>query len=429
MSALKENLASQIDSLREDAKAIITACGDEKLSEVKVAQAFGGMRGVTSLICDTSEVSPETGLLIRGIPILELTNRLPEEIFWLLLTGETPDEGQMRSLHEDFISRSEVPDYVYNMLATFPLDSHPMAMLNAALLSLERESVFRKRYFEGMSKDEYWEAALEDGLNLIAKIPAIAAAVYRIRYEKGGLIPSQAKLGWGANFARMLGIDAPEEEFAKFMNLYLTLHSDHEGGNVSAFSCATVGSALSDPYYAVSAGLNGLAGPLHGLANQGCLRFVQGINERYHGVPTDEQLVEYAWETLNSGKVIPGYGHAVLRCPDPRFIAFHQFADKHFKDDPLMLIVDKIYRLIPDVLREQGKAKNPFPNVDAISGSLLYQYGISEFRYYTVMFAVSRALGLVAQLVLNRAVGMPITRPKSVTSAFIKSKFSPAVKV
>ncbi len=429
MSALKEKLASQIDSLREEAKTIIAESGDEKLSEVKVAQAFGGMRGVTGLICDTSEVSPETGLLIRGIPILELTERLPEEIFWLLLTGETPDESQMRSLHDDFASRSEVPDYVFNMLNTLPLDSHPMAMLDAALLALERESVFRKRYFEGMSKNEYWEAALEDGLNLIAKIPSIAAAVYRIRYEKGGLLPSKAELGWGANFAQMLGVEAPEEEFGKFMNLYLTLHSDHEGGNVSAFSCSTVASALSDPYYAVSAGLNGLAGPLHGLANQECLRFVQGINERYKGVPTDEQLVEYAWETLNSGKVIPGYGHAVLRCPDPRFVGFHQFADKHIKDEPLMNIVDKIYRLIPDVLREQGKAKNPFPNVDAISGSLLFHYGVKEFRYYTVMFGVSRTLGLVAQLVLNRAVGMPITRPKSVTSEFIKSKFTSPVKV
>lgn len=429
MSALKEKLASQIDSLREEAKALITASGDEKLSEVKVAQAFGGMRGVTSLICDTSEVSPETGLLIRGVPILELTDRLPEEIFWLLLIGETPDESQMRSLHDDFVSRSAVPDYVFNMLNTLPHDSHPMAMLNMALLALERESVFRKRYFEGMAKDEYWEAALEDGLNLIAKIPTIAAAVYRIRYEKGGLLPSKAKLGWGANFAQMLGVEAPEEEFANFMNLYLTLHSDHEGGNVSAFSCATVASALSDPYYSVSAGLNGLAGPLHGLANQECLRFVQGINERYNGVPTDEQLVEYAWETLNSGKVIPGYGHAVLRCPDPRFVAFHHFADKHIKDEPLMAIVDKIYRLIPDVLREQGKAKNPFPNVDAISGSLLFHYGVTEFRYYTVMFGVSRALGLVAQLVLNRALGMPITRPKSVTTAWIKSKFTSPVKV
>ncbi|MFQ5608442.1 MAG: citrate/2-methylcitrate synthase, partial [Candidatus Zixiibacteriota bacterium] len=236
-------------------------------------------------------------------------------------------------------------------------------------------------------------------------------------------------LGWGANYTQMLGLDNDAEEFASFMNLYLTLHADHEGGNVSAFTCATVASALSDPYYAVSAGLNGLAGPLHGLANQECLRFVMNITERYNGVPSDEQLVEFAWETLKSGKVIPGYGHAVLRCPDPRFVGFHQFADRHIKDEPLMETVDKIYRLVPDVLREHGKAKNPFPNVDAISGSLLSHYGLKEFRYYTVMFGVSRALGLVSQLILNRVLGMPITRPKSVTSGYIRSTFASAVKV
>jgi citrate synthase len=183
-----------------------------------------------------------------------------------------------------------------------------------------------------------------------------------------------------------------------------------------------VGSALSDPYYAVSAGMNGLAGPLHGLANQGCLGFVLEMLEKFKGVPTDEQLRQYCWDRLKSGHVIPGYGHAVLRITDPRFTAFHDFGARVCANDDIFKMVDAIFRIVPGVLREQGKAKDPWPNVDAISGSLLYHFGLTEFDYYTVLFGVSRALGMCSQLVINRAIGTPITRPKSVSTEWLRSQ-------
>jgi citrate synthase len=284
---------------------------------------------------------------------------------------------------------------------------------------MERESEFRKQYTEGMTKTDYWKPALEDALTLLARLPGVAAGVYRIRFNKGDLISPRKDLDWGANYAHMLGIPDPTGEFANLMRLYLTLHSDHEGGNVSANTCHTVGSALSDPYYAVSAGLNGLAGPLHGLANQECLKFVLAIKDKYGGVPTDEQLKEFAWETLNSGQVIPGYGHAVLRVTDPRFAAFREFGNRACPDDDVFQIVDKMFQLIPDILKEHGKAKNPYPNVDAGSGSLLYHFGLTEFPYYTVLFGVSRAMGMLSQLVINRALGTAITRPKSVQTDWV----------
>ncbi len=420
MSALKERFYSQLDALRAERKEIIKNHGDKKISEVTVAQAFGGMRGVKGLVCDTSLVEPEKGLIIRGIPILELTERLPEEIFFLLLTGSLPDKGELEDLQKDLASRAGAPEYVWKVLEAMPKDSHPMAMLDTAVLVMERESQFRKRYDEGMKKTEYWEPALEDSLNLLAVLPEIAAGVYRMRYEKGDRIPFDPALDWGANYAHMLGND--DEDFYKAMRLYLVLHSDHEGGNVSAFSCHTVGSALSDAYYAVSAGLNGLAGPLHGLANQECLRWVLGVIEKFNGVPTEKQLEEYAWDTLNSGKVIPGYGHAVLRCPDPRFVAFHAFGEKYCADDEVFQTVDKVYKIIPEVLKKHGKAKNPWPNVDAGSGSILYHFGLREFPYYTVLFSVSRTMGMTSQLVINRAMGTAITRPKSVGTDWIKQQ-------
>jgi citrate synthase len=423
MSLLKEKLAAKIPAWRDEIKSIVKSeAGNKVISEVTVAQAYGGMRGVKGMICDTSEVPPDKGLLIRDIPIGDLRDRLPEEIFFLLCTGELPNDEELKDLQKEYSERGDVPQYVWDVLEAMPKDSHPMCMLDTGVLVMERESKYRQRYTEGMTKMEYWEPTLEDSLDLLAKLPALAAGVYRLRFEKGDRIPYDKNLDWGGNYAKMLGIDDPSGKFADLMRLYLTLHSDHEGGNVSAHTCHCVGSALSDAYYAVSAGLNGLAGPLHGLANQECLDWVLQTNKKFGGVPTDQQLKDFAWETLNSGKVIPGYGHAVLRVTDPRFSAFLAFGKENCMDSEVVQTVVKVYDIVPGVLKEHGKAKNPWPNVDAGSGSLLYHYGLTEFPYYTVLFSVSRAMGMCSQLVVNRALGTPIERPKSVPTAWIKKQ-------
>ncbi len=420
MPNLQKALAKRIPETIEDLRPLVKEHGDKVISEVTVAQAFGGMRGVKGLVCDTSLVDPEQGLIIRGIPVSELTDRLPEEIFYLLCVGELPSEKDLKELQADFKKRSEVPEYVWKVLRDMPETAHPMDMLVTGIMVLEDTSIFRQRYNEGMTKDHYWEAALEDSLQLLAKLPAIAAAVYRIRFGKGDLIPSDPNLDWGADYAHMLGIDDPT--FYDLMRLYLVLHSDHEGGNVSAFTCHVVASALADPYYSVAAGLAGLAGPLHGLANQECLKFILGVVDKFDGAPTAEQMEEFAWDTLNGGRVVPGYGHAVLRATDPRFTALHGFGKAHFPDDPVFKTVDLAFEVIPKVLQEHGKAKNPWPNVDAGSGCLLYHYGLTEMNYYTVLFSVSRAMGMLSQLIMSRAVQEPITRPKSVNTDWIKEQ-------
>ncbi len=419
MASLKEKFAAKIPEWGSEIKAILKGKGDFKISDVTVTQAFGGMRGVKGMICDTSLVEPDKGLIIRGIPILDLTDRIPEEIFYLLLLGELPGPDDIKDLQNEYKKRQDVPGYVWDVLKAMPKTSHPMAMFDTAVLVLENESIFRKRYAEGIPKTEYWDAVYEDGLNLLAKLPAIGAGVYRIKYGKGALINPDPKLSWGANFAHMMGNDDPI--FYKAMELYFTLHCDHEGGNVSAFSCHTIASALSDPYYAVSGGLNGLAGPLHGLANQECLKWVLELMETVgNRVPTKEEIEKIAWDTLNGGKVIPGYGHAVLRVTDPRYTAFLNFGKQNLPDSKVLKTVALVYDVVPEVLKKHGKAKNPWPNVDAGSGSILYHYGMTEFEYYTVLFSISRAMGMVSQMVWNRAMGIPITRPKSVGTDWVK---------
>jgi len=221
------------------------------------------------------------------------------------------------------------------------------------------------------------------------------------------------------NFSRMMKV-SDKKGYAELARLYFILHSDHESGNVSAHTMHLVGSALSDPYLAFSAALNGLAGPLHGLANQECLGWLLEVHQKFNGVPTRDELYKFSWDTLNGGHVIPGYGHAVLRVPDPRFTAQMEFAKKRFPEDELVRLADMVFDVVPAVLKEQGKAKNPAPNVDAISGTLQYYYGVREFDFYTVLFGVGRALGVVPNYIWMRALGMPIERPKSLTTKMLE---------
>jgi citrate synthase len=300
-----------------------------------------------------------------------------------------------------------------------PKDSHPMTQFVVAIMALQTESKFAAKYSKGLNKKDYWDAVFDDSMDLIARLPRVAAYIYRRKYKNEDHIHPNGLLDWAGNFAHMLGYE--DETFRELMRLYMTIHADHEGGNVSAHTTHLVGSALSDPYLSLAAGMNGLAGPLHGLANQEVIKWILEMREEL-GVelPSAEQIEVYVKKTLSEGKVVPGYGHAVLRKTDPRFAAQMEFGKKHMPDDPLVQTVWNIYETVPPILQSLGKIKNPWPNVDAHSGALLVHYGLVEYEFYTVLFGVSRALGVLASLCWDRALGFPIERPKSVTTELVK---------
>jgi citrate synthase len=377
------------------------------------------MREVRALVCDTSVVDPDRGLIIRGIPVLDLVDRIPEEIFFLLLIGRLPTASEAHAVRAEIASQPRVPEAVWHAIETLPRDSHPMSMLSAALLAMEHQSVFARRFDEGAPRDDYWRATLEDALHVLGALPTLAGGIYHARYGKGPRLAHDPVLDWAGNFAHMLG--NPDPLFARAMRIAAILQSDHEGGNVCAFACHTVGSVLSNPYLAVSAGFNGLAGPLHGRSAQESTQWVLRAIERFSGVPSETAIDEYTWETLNDGRVVPGHGHAVLRGEDPRFTAMLDFGREHFQDDAVFETVSRMAKVVPDVLKTHGKAKNPYPNVDFGMGAVWYHFGITELAYYTVPFAVSLAMGMLAQLVINRALGSPIVRPRSVTTDWIRS--------
>ena len=427
--ALKELFQSKIGPMQDRVRSLNKEYGDKVISEVTVQQAYGGMRGVKCIVTETSALDPFEGIRFRGYNIPQLQEKLPkapggeeplpEGLFWLLMTGELPTEDNVKEMTEEWRKRGVLPDYLKEIMNAVPNDTHPMTQFVMAIAALQKDSVFAARYREGMAKTEYWDPTFEDTLNLTAKLPAIAAYIYRKSYKNNEHIAPDPTLDWGGNLAYMMGVENPT--FKELMRLYLVIHSDHEGGNVSAHTTHLVGSALSDAYYSLAAGMSGLAGPLHGLANQEVLRWIMDVKEALGGgVPTKDELVKFLWDTLNSGKVIPGYGHAVLRKTDPRYMAQREFGLKHCPDDEIFQVVSGIYEVAPDILREHGKAKNPWPNVDAHSGCLLVHYGVTEYDFYTVLFGASRALGVLASLCWDRVLGLPIERPKTVTTDWME---------
>jgi len=398
-----------------------------KIGEVNVGMAYGGMRGIKGLVTETSVLDPEEGIRFRGYTIPECQKLLPsaeggeeplpEAIFWLLCTGELPNKDQVESVRKQWLERAELPQHVAQMLNNFPSDVHPMTQFIAAIAALNKDSKFVEAYTKQVPKSEYWMHTYEDSMDLLAKLPVVAALIYQNIARQGRLPPIKSDLDMGANLAHMLGYDDPQ--FTELMRLYLVIHSDHEGGNVSAHTCHLVGSALSDPYLSYAAAMAGLAGPLHGLANQEVLVWLEGVVSKVGTDVTTDQLRDYIRETLKTS-VVPGYGHAVLRKTDPRYTCQREFALKHLPDDPLFGVVSKLYHIVPDELLALGKVANPWPNVDAHSGVLLQYYGMKEMNYYTVLFGVSRALGCLSSLIWDRAFGLPLERPKSMSTEGLK---------
>ena len=426
---LKEVLGDLIPKHVKTVKEFVGQYGKHPISEVTVGQLYGGMRGLSALVAETSLLDPDVGIRFRGYCIPECrkllpkapggSEPLPEGVFWLLVTGEIPTDAQVKAVSKEWANRAELPNHVVTMLKNFPANLHPMSQLSAAVTACQIESKFNKATSAGVKRSEYWKHAYEDAMDLIAKLPTIAALIYRNLYRNGTSVGAiNVNKDWSANFVSQLGYENPE--FTELMRLYLTIHSDHEGANVSAHTCHLVGSALSDPYLAFAAGLNGLAGPLHGRANQDVLLFLKDILAQVGEKYTQEQLKEFIWGQLKAGLVVPGYGHSVLRVVDPRFTCLREFALKWLPNDPIFKLVSDLFKVVPEILLQLGKVKNPWPNVDAHSGVLLHYYGMTEMYYYTVLFGVSRALGCMAQLIWSRALGFPIERPKSFTTAVIQ---------
>jgi citrate synthase len=427
MASLKETLYDKILAHRPRTEALLKKHANTVVDQVTIGKLIGGMRGLKCLVTDISYLDPEEGIRYRGYTLKEVFAKLPkpkgadvpyvEGLFYLLLTGDIPTESQVSDVVDEFSKRRILPRYVYEVIDAFPCCSHPMTIFSSAILTMHRESFFGKKYAAGINKLDYWDPTYEDSMNLLAKLPEIATYIYAKLYRDGKRIQSNPHMDMGGNFAFMMGKEKPYDDVSR---MHFILHSDHELGNVSAHTGHLVASSLSDIYLSISSMINGLAGPLHGLANQEVLRWLQDLIEKMGSNPTEAEMKQLVWETLNSGQIIPGFGHAVLRKTDPRYLLQREFSLKHIKDDDIFKYVDMLYKVVPPILKEHGHAKNPWPNVDAQSGVIQWHYGVREYDFYTVLFGIGRAIGISANVIWDRALAYPLERPKSVTTDMLE---------
>jgi citrate synthase len=425
---MKQVLHDKILAWRPRTEKLLKEYGEVVVDQVTISQVIGGMRDIKCLVTDISYLDPMEGIRYRGLTLPEVFEKLPkpkgaempfvEGLIYFLLTGDIPNDMEVSEVADEINKRRILPKYVYEVIDAFPSNSHPMAIFSTAILTMSRESFLSKKYHAGINKLDYWDPTYEDALNLLAKLPEIGAYIYRKLYRNGNVITSNPNLDMGGNFAHMMGISKPYDDVTR-MNLII--HADHESGNVSAHTGHLVASSLSDVYLAISSMINGLAGPLHGLANQEVLRWLQDLSNKMDGkIPSEDELRQFVWDTLNSGQVIPGYGHAVLRKTDPRYTLQREFCQKHLPDDILFIYTDMLFKVVPGILKEQGKAKNPWPNVDAQSGIIQWHYGITEYDFYTVLFGIGRAIGICANIIWDRALVYSLERPKSITTEMLE---------
>lgn len=424
---LKQVFKETIQPHKEVLDKIRREHGEHILGEVTVDHLFRGMRGVPQSYAITSVVDPQLGVLYRGKTLEEVKSILPlpadaeyptiESVFWFLLTGEIPTQEQVNGLMKDIHMYANVPHHVYNVIDALPHCSRPMTRLCSGILALTTTSSFQDLYDRGiLAKEQYWEYAFDDSIRLIANLSHITAYIYRVYCKNDDQAIYNPTLDWAANFSQMLGFNS-KDSFDLF-RMFLFTHADHSASNVSAHTAHTVGSALSNVYYTLSASLLGLAGPLHGNANQQTVLWILGLMElaksQNKEVSTDF-IAEYVQQTIQAGKVVPGYGHAALRVEDPRFTMFYRRCQEKGFNTEILQTVEKIYQVVPDLLKSAGKIANPYPNIDAISGSCLYSEGVKEHKFYTVLFGMSRLFGILAQYIIDKSIGQPIFRPKTVS--------------
>jgi len=316
--------------------------GDVVLGEVTIDQVLSGMKGIPALLTETSKLDANEGIRFQGYSLPELQEKLPklendgeplpEGLFYLMMIGEIPEKEDVLNISKDWATRAHVPQYVFDVIDALPKNSRPMTQFSSAILAMAYDSVLQKAYRAGVNKKFYWDFMYEDVMNLIARLPRIAAYIYRRLYHNGHHIAPNPTLDWAGNLAHMMGFDSVEVK--RLLRMYMVIHADHEGGNVSAHATHLVGSALSNAYYSFAAGMTGLAGPLHGFANQEVMIWIEDmIDQIGNDEPSDTQIANYIEQTLAQGRVVPGYGHAVLRITDPRFTVQQQFAEKYIKND------------------------------------------------------------------------------------------------
>lgn len=378
---------------------------EEVLFTVTKENLETGLRGVPVGYCVTSSVDPEKGLFYCGLPLSEITDWSCEKVIYLLLYGKEPSQSEIELFTQRIRQESTLNQKTLIYIKQLPKEAHPMDLLISACMIAKT--------FEGYGDYE------KDCMALIAKMPLLVAAVINHHSGWSEELSSLPDLGYMENFAQMIPVPGVKKgSLAEVFRLFNILHFDHGGGNLSVFVSKAVASGLQDLYGSIAAGMSALAGPRHGLANQLTLAFMQKMQTDLGVGSSDAAVRDYLVKKVQNKELLYGFGHAVLRVEDPRATVFYEYARHHFVDHPLVQLALQVREAGPLVLQEYlQNVACPYPNVDAMSGTLLTAAGFPYPEYYTLLFGLSRAIGIAIQIVYERVLarggkGTPIIRPK-----------------
>lgn len=373
------------------------------LAEITEETLDTGLRGVPVGHCSTSDVDPIKGVSYRGILIDKLKNVSSEEAMRLLFEGRLPDAKELAAFKEELVKRSEVHPKIIDAIENFDKNLHPMNRFVMSILMLD----------EFYPQKKYSEAAM----NLVAKLPEIVATIFRAGSGWGERRKSRPELGYIENLVYLAKGEIPNaKDVANFMRLFHILHFDHSGGNLSTFVGKSTASGGANLYQSIASAMLALAGPLHGGANQEVLSFLKDTLKNVKDPSNKDEIKAYVRKLFAEGKKIFGFGHAVLRNEDSRATVFFDFGKETIPDDKLYQLAASLRVAGSEVLKENPKVQNPYPNVDSCSGVLLNALFSQDETYYTVLFGFGRCVGIAAQIVQEREVfnggkGTPIMRP------------------
>jgi citrate synthase len=319
-----------------------------------------------------------SALTYRGYPVQELAASCSfEEVAYLIWNGELPTASQLDEFTRAERALRTVDPTIFEVLATLPVDCHPMDVLRTAVSVIGASDLT----FEDASV----AANLDRSLSLMAKLPSIVAFDQRRRHGQEPIAPD-VELGFAANFLQMCFGAVPEPEIVKAFEVSLILYAEH-GFNASTFTGRVVTSTMSDLYSAVTAAIGALKGPLHGGANEAVMYMLLEIDE-------PDKAAQWIHDALARKAKIMGFGHRVYKHGDSRVPTMA----KSLQKVAALKNADKLMALYTETQAAMLAEKNIHPNLDFPTGPAYYLMGF-DIPVFTPLFVIARITGWTAHII------------------------------
>jgi citrate synthase len=377
------------------------------LGPIQVKHVLNGLRGAKVLNWTCGTQDPMKGLLIRGLPIEEVVVRLPrrgtaplpEGLLWFLLTGRMPKGQELEEFLVDIRQRAILPSHTAEIVEKLPAGLPLLSKLSIGLMTMQPDSHFARSYAAKAPRADLWNHCLEDSITIFSRLPSLLALVYKSQ-----------PLGEFTDYAQAIAhaIQGKSDgRLTDVIRLLIVVLAEGDGGSVSSHASKAVSSTLSDPYLALAAGFNALSGPRHAKASQDAMEFLWSLSDLLGHLPSDPAISAAFKEIQGAQGTIPGFGHAILQVPDKRFALIMDYMKTIAPSDPRLSLADRLQFLGTEALKASAM-RNPAPNADLAVAAALGAVGLRDSELCLAIFALGRTLGILSNMVWDRALQIPI---------------------